>query len=243
MSIDLAARVSRHFADSAQTKLNAADALAQPIARAMEIMVQCLMANGKILACGNGGSAADSQHFAAELLNRFERERPGLAALALTTDTSTLTSIANDYDYKQVFSKQVLALGQPNDVLLAISTSGNSPNVVTAVRAAHERDMKVVAFFTDAASAPAGRLVSFNPFAKLGLRQSRGRRDTMPPDEVANAGLIAYADELTPPSFAGHFAFASYVGTRPGETDALRWSKIDLSRCGTTLTASVVSSK
>jgi len=145
MSIDLAARVSRHFSDSAQTKLNAVEVLAQPIARATEVMVRCLMANGKILACGNGGSAADSQHFAAELLNRFERERPGLAAFALTTDSSTLTSIANDYDYNQVFSKQVLALGQPNDVLLAISTSGNSPNVVAAVRAAHERDMRVVA--------------------------------------------------------------------------------------------------
>jgi D-sedoheptulose 7-phosphate isomerase len=145
MSIDLVARVSRHFSDSAQTKLHAVEVLAQPIARATEVMVRCLMANGKILACGNGGSAADSQHFAAELLNRFERERPGLAAFALTTDSSTLTSIANDYDYNQVFSKQVLALGQPNDVLLAISTSGNSPNVVAAVRAAHERDMKVVA--------------------------------------------------------------------------------------------------
>jgi D-sedoheptulose 7-phosphate isomerase len=145
MSIDLAARVSRHFTDSAQTKLAAVDALAQPIVRATEVMVASLMANGKILACGNGGSAADSQHFAAELLNRFERERPGLAAMALTTDTSTLTSIANDYDYTQVFSKQVLALGQPRDVLLAISTSGNSPNVVAAIRAAHERDMKVVA--------------------------------------------------------------------------------------------------
>ena len=144
MSIDLAARVSRHFSDSAQTKLAAVEALAQPIVRATELMVGCLMANGKILACGNGGSAADSQHFAAELLNRFERERPGLAAMALTTDTSTITSIANDYDYNQVFSKQVLALGQPRDVLLAISTSGNSPNVVAAVRAAHERDMKVV---------------------------------------------------------------------------------------------------
>jgi D-sedoheptulose 7-phosphate isomerase len=108
-------------------------------------MVACLLANGKILACGNGGSAADSQHFAAELLNRFERERPGLAAMALTTDTSTLTSIANDYDYGQVFSKQVLALGQARDVLLAISTSGNSPNVVAAIRAAHEREMRVVA--------------------------------------------------------------------------------------------------
>jgi D-sedoheptulose 7-phosphate isomerase len=145
MSIDLIARVSRHFSDSAQTKLNAVEVLSQPIVRATEVMVRCLMANGKILACGNGGSAADSQHFAAELLNRFERERPGLAAFALTTDSSTLTSIANDYDYDQVFSKQVLALGQPNDVLLAISTSGNSPNVVAAVRAAHERDMKVVA--------------------------------------------------------------------------------------------------
>jgi D-sedoheptulose 7-phosphate isomerase len=145
MSIDLVARVSRHFSDSAQTKLNAVEVLSQPIVRATEVMVRCLMANGKILACGNGGSAADSQHFAAELLNRFERERPGLAAFALTTDSSTLTSIANDYDYDQVFSKQVLALGQPNDVLLVISTSGNSPNVVAAVRAAHERDMKVVA--------------------------------------------------------------------------------------------------
>jgi D-sedoheptulose 7-phosphate isomerase len=145
MSIDLAARVSRHFADSAQTKLAAVEALAHPIVRATELMVASLLANGKILACGNGGSAADSQHFAAELLNRFERERPGLAAMALTTDTSTLTSIANDYNYNQVFSKQVLALGQPGDVLLAISTSGNSPNVVAAVRAAHERDMKVVA--------------------------------------------------------------------------------------------------
>ncbi len=144
-TVDLAARVTRHFSDSAQTKLAAVEALAQPIVRATEVMVASLLANGKILACGNGGSAADSQHFAAELLNRFERERPGLAAMALTTDTSTLTSIANDYDYNQVFSKQVLALGQPRDVLLAISTSGNSPNVVAAIRAAHERDMRVVA--------------------------------------------------------------------------------------------------
>jgi len=144
-TVDLAARVTRHFSDSAQTKLAAVDALAQPIVRATEVMVACLLANGKILACGNGGSAADSQHFAAELLNRFERERPGLAAMALTTDTSTLTSIANDYDYNQVFSKQVRALGQTHDVLLAISTSGNSPNVIAAIRAAHERDMRVVA--------------------------------------------------------------------------------------------------
>lgn len=143
--MDLIQRINQHFAESAKVKTEAVTVLAEPLSRAAERMVQCLMNDGKILACGNGGSAADSQHFAAELLNRFERERPGLAAMALTTDTSTLTSIANDYEYNLVFSKQVLALGQPNDVLLAISTSGNSPNVVAAVRAAHEREMKVVA--------------------------------------------------------------------------------------------------
>ncbi len=143
--MDLAERIRQQFNDSAQTKLASVDALTAPIAQAIEAMVKCLLGNGKILACGNGGSAADSQHFSAELLNRFERERPGLAAIALTTDTSTLTSIANDYDYNQVFSKQVLALGQANDVLFAISTSGNSPNVVAALHAAHERDMRVVA--------------------------------------------------------------------------------------------------
>lgn len=144
-AVDLQARVRRQFNESAQLKLRALDVLADPIARATEIMVKCLLANGKILACGNGGSAADSQHFSAELLNRFERERPGLAAIALTTDTSTLTAIANDYDYEQVFSKQVSALGQAGDVLLGISTSGNSKNVARAVAAAHERDMRVVA--------------------------------------------------------------------------------------------------
>ena len=143
--MDLVARIRRQFNDSAQLQLKALEVLAAPIAQATEIMVKCLLANGKILACGNGGSAADSQHFAAELLNRFERERPGLAAIALTTDTSTLTSIANDYHYEQIFSKQVSALGQPNDVLLAISTSGNSKNVARAVAAAHEREMRVVA--------------------------------------------------------------------------------------------------
>ena len=144
-SVDLLARIRRQFNDSAQLKLKAIDALAGPIARATEIMVKCLLANGKILACGNGGSAADAQHFAGELLNRFERERPGLAAIALTTDTSTLTAIANDYEYEQVFSKQLSALGQAGDVLLAISTSGNSKNVARAVSAAHEREMRVVA--------------------------------------------------------------------------------------------------
>ncbi|OGA96810.1 MAG: phosphoheptose isomerase [Betaproteobacteria bacterium RIFCSPLOWO2_12_FULL_66_14] len=142
---ELAARVRRQFEESAQTKLQAIEALADPIARAAEGMARCLLANGKLLACGNGGSAADAQHFSGELLNRFERERPPLAAVALTTDTSTLTAIANDYEYDQVFSKQVSALGQPGDVLLAISTSGNSRNVLRAIEAAHERDMRVVA--------------------------------------------------------------------------------------------------
>ena len=144
-AVDLQARVRRQFNESAQLKLRALDVLAEPIARATELMVKCLIANGKILACGNGGSAADSQHFSGELLNRFERERPGLAAIALSTDTSTLTAIANDYDYEQVFSKQVSALCQAGDVLLGISTSGNSKNVARAIAAAHEREMRVVA--------------------------------------------------------------------------------------------------
>lgn len=143
--MNLLARISKQFNDSAQIKLAAMETLAAPIAQAVETMVSSLLGNGKIMACGNGGSAADAQHFAAELLNRFEMERPPLAAMALTTDTSTLTSIANDYAFDQVFAKQVRALGQPNDVLLAISTSGNSPNVVEAVHAAHEREMRVVA--------------------------------------------------------------------------------------------------
>lgn len=143
--MDLINRISENFSESAHLKLQSMDALAAPIAAAAERMVQCLRQDGKILACGNGGSAADSQHFAAELLNRFEMERPGLAAMALTTDTSTLTSIANDYDYEQVFSKQVRALGQKNDLLLAISTSGNSKNVIAAMLAAHENGMSVIA--------------------------------------------------------------------------------------------------
>ncbi len=143
--MNLLARISRQFEDSARTKLAAMEALAAPLAQAVELMTASLLAGGKILACGNGGSAADSQHFAAELINRFEKERPPLAAVALTTDTSTLTSIANDYAYDQVFAKQVRALGQPADVLLAISTSGNSANVVEAIRAAHERELRVVA--------------------------------------------------------------------------------------------------
>jgi D-sedoheptulose 7-phosphate isomerase len=143
--MDLISRISENFSESAHLKLQSMDALARPIAAAAERMVQCLRGDGKILACGNGGSAADAQHFAAELLNRFEMERPGLAAMALTTDSSTLTSIANDYDFEQIFSKQVRALGHKNDVLLAISTSGNSKNVLAAVVAAHENGMHVVA--------------------------------------------------------------------------------------------------
>ena len=143
--MDLISRISENFSESAHLKLQSMDALAGPIAAAAERMVQCLQQDGKILSCGNGGSAADAQHFSAELLNRFEKERPGLAAMALTTDSSTLTSIANDYDYDQVFSKQVRALGRIGDVLLAISTSGNSRNVLAAIEAAHESQMAVVA--------------------------------------------------------------------------------------------------
>jgi len=137
-------RIKNHFSDSIQTKINAADTLPASIAQGGDIMVSALLNGKKILACGNGGSAADSQHFSAELLNRFERERPSLPAIALTTDTSTLTSIANDYNYVDVFSKQIKALGQAGDVLLAISTSGNSKNVIKAIEAAHEKQMLVL---------------------------------------------------------------------------------------------------
>ena len=143
--MDLISRISENFSESAHLKLQSMDVLAGPIAEAAERMVDCLKKDGKILACGNGGSAADCQHFSAELLNRFEMERPSLAAISLTTDTSTITSIANDYDYDQIFSKQVRGLGHANDVLLAISTSGNSRNVVAAIEAAHECEMTVVA--------------------------------------------------------------------------------------------------
>jgi D-sedoheptulose 7-phosphate isomerase len=139
------ASIKAHFAASAQLKLDAAEALAPAIARAAETMTQCLFADGRILACGNGGSAGDAQHFAAEMIGRFERERPELPAIALSTDTSILTAIANDYSFDLVFVKQVRALGRRGDVLLAISTSGNSANVIAAVEAAHQRDMRVVA--------------------------------------------------------------------------------------------------
>ena len=144
-SASLEALVASHFADSAKLKLDAVKLLSSPIARGIELMAAALRSGGKILACGNGGSAADAQHFAAELVNRFERERPPLAGLALTTDSSTLTSIGNDYSYEQVFEKQLRALGRKGDVLLAISTSGNSANVLAAMRAARELGVSVVA--------------------------------------------------------------------------------------------------
>lgn len=143
--MSLTQRIQQQFTDSIQTKQTALAALVAPLEAATRLMADTLRAGGKIMACGNGGSAADAQHFAAELLNRFEKERPPLAAIALTTDTSTLTSIANDYRYEDVFAKQVQALGRRGDVLLAISTSGNSPNVIEAIRVAHAQGIRVVA--------------------------------------------------------------------------------------------------
>ncbi len=137
-------RVLAHFQESIAVK-QASEALAPQIEKAAQLMLQSLLNDGKVLSCGNGGSAADAQHFSGELLGRFERERPGLPAVALTTDSSTLTAIANDYQYEDIFAKQVRALGQSGDVLLAISTSGNSENVLRAVTTAHSRGLKVVA--------------------------------------------------------------------------------------------------
>lgn len=138
-------RIQALFNQSIQTKIESLAQLSQPISEAAGLIVSRLLEGNKILSCGNGGSAGDAQHFSSEMLNRYERERPGLPAIALTTDSSTLTSIANDYDYSLVFSRQVEALGQPQDILLAISTSGNSASVNYAVQAAHEREMQVVA--------------------------------------------------------------------------------------------------
>ena len=143
--MDHISRIRAHFTDSAQLKLAAVDALAPQIARGAELMAECLLGDGKILACGNGGSACDAQHFAAEMVGRFERERPELPAISLATDTSILTAVANDYTYEQVFAKQVRALGTAGDILLAISTSGNSGNVIAAIEAARDREMRIVA--------------------------------------------------------------------------------------------------
>ena len=138
-------RIQQQFFDSADLKYAAAEILAKPITDAVRAIVGCITGGGKVLTCGNGGSASDAQHFAAEFVGRFERERPGLAAIALTVDTSILTAIGNDYDFNVIFSKQVQALGSPGDVLLAITTSGNSANVLAAVEAAHAKEMTVVA--------------------------------------------------------------------------------------------------
>ena len=139
-------RIKEIFNDSIQTQITAADTLADVIARASQIMADALLNNHKILCCGNGGSAADAQHFSAEMLNRYEAERPSLPAIALNTDTSTITAIANDYHFNEVFSKQIKALGQTGDILLAISTSGHSKNIIEAIVAAHHRQMQVIAF-------------------------------------------------------------------------------------------------
>ncbi len=138
-------RIEKHFIDSADLKYQAAQMLAKPIGQATEALLACVTNGGKVLVCGNGGSAADAQHFAAEFVGRYERERPELAAFALTTDSSILTAIGNDYGFEQIFSKQVRALGSGGDVLLAISTSGNSANIIAAIEAAHEREMSVIA--------------------------------------------------------------------------------------------------
>ncbi len=138
-------RILEHFNESANLKKHAAKQLVAPIAQAVDLMFTTLTQGNKILACGNGGSAADCQHFAAELVGRFEKERLPLPAMALTTDTSILTAIGNDYQFKDVFARQVQAFGQPNDLLLAISTSGNSANVISAIEVAHDREMSVVA--------------------------------------------------------------------------------------------------
>jgi phosphoheptose isomerase len=138
-------RIKQNFHDSISTKNLSAELLPEAIANAGRLMAQSLLDNHKILSCGNGGSAADAQHFAAEMVNRYETERPGLPALALTTDSSILTSIANDYYYDEVFSKQIKALGQSGDVLLAISTSGSSKNIIQAIHSAHDRSLHVIA--------------------------------------------------------------------------------------------------
>jgi D-sedoheptulose 7-phosphate isomerase len=157
--LDHIKRIRGHFADSIKLKQEAVDALAPEIARAASLLTECLFSDGKILSCGNGGSASDAQHFSAELVGRFERERPELPAISLSTDTSLLTAVANDYAFDQIFARQVRALGAKGDILLAISTSGNSPNVIAAIAAAHEREMRVVAL-TGKGGGRAGELLA-----------------------------------------------------------------------------------
>jgi D-sedoheptulose 7-phosphate isomerase len=143
--MNLASTLAAHFNDHVVATQDSAKMLSSPLLRAIDMCFGCVTNNGKILACGNGGSAADAQHFIAELVGRFERERLPLAGIALNTDTSILTAVGNDYGYAQIFSRQISALGHPGDVLVAISTSGNSENVQQAIQAAHEREMRVIA--------------------------------------------------------------------------------------------------
>jgi D-sedoheptulose 7-phosphate isomerase len=143
--IMLEQRIQQQFFDSADLKYAAAEILSKPIADGVSALVGCITGGGKVLVCGNGGSASDAQHFAAEFIGRFERERPGLAAIALTTDSSIITAIGNDYAFEVIFAKQVQALGSPGDVLIALSTSGNSANIVAAVQAAHAKEMTIIA--------------------------------------------------------------------------------------------------
>ncbi|MFT5548657.1 MAG: D-sedoheptulose 7-phosphate isomerase [Gammaproteobacteria bacterium] len=142
---DVENQIKLAFQSSIETKQDSEIALSGLIERASALLNQTLLNGNKVMSCGNGGSAGDAQHFSSELLNRYDRDRPGLPGIALTTDSSTLTSIANDYDYSQIFSKQIMALGQPGDLLLAISTSGQSANIVEAIKAANDYDIAVIA--------------------------------------------------------------------------------------------------
>jgi len=141
----LVERIRQSFTDSIQTKIHAADSILNIIAEASEEIVQALLEGHKILSCGNGGSACDAMHFSSEMLNRFKQERPGLPAITLTADTAAITSIGNDYHFSDIFAKQIRALGQKGDILLAITTSGNSTNILNAIKAAHDKEMVVIA--------------------------------------------------------------------------------------------------
>jgi D-sedoheptulose 7-phosphate isomerase len=151
-------RIINHFSDSIQTKQDAMASLCELIEFASQKIVEALVNDKKVLTCGNGGSAGDAQHFSSEMLNRFERERPALPAIALSTDTSTITSIANDYHFDEIFAKQIRALGQAGDILLAYTSSGNSGNLIKAVKVAHEKDMIVIALSGKDGGALAGAL-------------------------------------------------------------------------------------
>jgi phosphoheptose isomerase len=143
--MNLVERIETHFKENIETKQLSLGMLPKLIATAGESIIQCLLSGHKVLSCGNGGSAADAQHFSSEIVNRFVAERPAFPAIALTTDTSALTSIANDYNYAMIFARQIQALGQSGDILLAISTSGNSPNILTAITTAQEKNMQIIA--------------------------------------------------------------------------------------------------